>query len=471
MDYKRLGIGVNKNYLNNAKIKPEDVEVRIYRFNKETKKGEFIYKTLGSINISDIKYCFKAAEAYFGHKYGVDSLEYNKYYKEAANSYATLKDVYSDEVKKHNYIYNYVNTYRANNNVKQETTEIIPSEKINHNDETKVISTEEGTTLSNNARKNLIAMGVTALAATVIIASLASMDTRKKNTITKTTPSATEIVIDEKPVEEEIVEVQEEVTPVEVVEDVKVNTPTVDYSRVDEFYNQILEYRNKDANFAKYFQSKEDIINFIDCVYKFNPLYNTETSIDSIDLFDEIIIDYYDSCIRCGVEPKLNILFKQDSFIQTKLAEAEKVCYNLKNDLGTDYSIANEYYTFFSKNICDGRTAINQSKVENAPLVETLELMFHRYYKSSSYAQRAAANQQNDVLPIDGKDPYYSVDTGITTNNNFACPNSVKENIIMRIRPNHTEWIDKEENNNEGLNSENVVYIYFDEVLNNSLSR
>ena len=242
----------------------------------------------------------------------------------------------------------------------------------------------------------------------------------------------------------------------------------VDYSNVTSFYNDIIENRNKYGNFAESFQSEEDIINLINFIYKFDGLYdysNLQTTITSQQQFDEIISDYYKSCVKNNVDAELSILFKRDSLIRMKLEEAEDLANNLRNGNGKDYTISNNYYKWLAVNLIDERTKISYT-TKNAPLIDLIREQYDEY-RNVGNMLNARKYQKNDSLDIPKMDLYYDYtypeDVTVTeVQNSFSCPDWGIDNIISKGEEiEETKLITKK----DGTPFFAQVEMSFDEVL------
>ena len=239
----------------------------------------------------------------------------------------------------------------------------------------------------------------------------------------------------------------------------------IDYSNVDSFFNEIVENRGKYGNFAESFQSKEDVINLINFFYLFDETYEVESSINSQELFDQMIKDYYSSCVKHDIEPKLNTLFKADSLMAKKFREMEALAYDLKNGSGTDYTISNNYYTWYGVNLVDKRTAIPEN-MKYAPYIRALRVSFEEYRYVGNMLN-ARKYQKNDSLPIEKTDVYYShqYNDGTEVNeihNSFSCPDGIDNFVSIPENIEETKWILSDDGS---LPFEKVDY-YFDYILN-----
>lgn len=228
-------------------------------------------------------------------------------------------------------------------------------------------------------------------------------------------------------------------------------TYSIDYSNVGTFYSHIIENRNKYGTFAESFQTEDDVISFINFLYKFDEMYNnvdTTSNITSQADYDRIIQDYYSSCVKHDVKGQLNLLYKNSELAQKRFAESEELAYNLKNGKGKDYSIANQYYTWFGVNLCDGRTAITRDEY-NAPLIDGLREQYEQYRYSGNMLN-ARKYQKNDSLPIPGISIYYAdeVPEGvevIENQNSFSCPDWGIDNVVSKYEENtETKLVKKE---------------------------
>ena len=211
----------------------------------------------------------------------------------------------------------------------------------------------------------------------------------------------------------------------------------IDYNNVSSFYSTIEENRNNFGEFAECFQSEEDVKNFINFIYSFDQLYSlsdASSTISSQKQYDEIIRSYYDSCVKNNIDGNLASLFKEDSYINVKLSEAERLTNNLRNGKGNDYTIPNEYYTWLAINLWVGPNDIKEN-LKNAPLIDLLREQYESYRNVGNMIE-ARKYQKNDSLPIDKLDVYYSYqyEDGIEvseTQNSFSCPDGV-DNVISK---------------------------------------
>ena len=231
-------------------------------------------------------------------------------------------------------------------------------------------------------------------------------------------------------------EQEETNTIVETEDKSDIAGPEIDYSNVSSFYAEIAANRQKYGKFAESFQSEEDVINLINFFCKFDSRYkysNTDTTITSQEQFDEIIRDYYKSCVAKNVPANLSSIFKKDSIYEVKLKESETFANDLKNGKGKDYTIANKYYTWFLVNLCDDRTALAQTH-KNAPLIDALREQYEEY-RNVGNMLAARKYQKNDSLPVENIDIYYRYvyPEGVKeVQNSFSCPDWGVDNVVSK---------------------------------------
>ena len=222
----------------------------------------------------------------------------------------------------------------------------------------------------------------------------------------------------------------------------------LDYTNVDIFFNQIVEYRNKYGEFAESFQSKEDVINFVNFLNMFDETKKgIESSIDSQEMFDEIITDYYKSCVAHDVEPNLSCLIPDGTYMRSVMEEGEKLSYNLKNFNGSkDYASANDLYNYIVKNFLG--TAIPQSN-KYFPYFEWAREQYEQYRNTGNMIN-ARKYQKNHTLEADGIDLYYGyngqdiIDNGGTyeiKENGLYCPDAVDNLFSKTENVEETKWI------------------------------
>lgn len=311
----------------------------------------------------------------------------------------------------------------------------------------KVVDQEEDEETADHLRAGLIFLGCSALAASIILGSLAYVNYHKENqTNTKSTYEDDvnkNIDVNDNISKETNEETNEETTTQTTTEDVENNEEVyepevkeVNYNNVGTFYNHIIDNRNKYGKFAESFQTEEDVKNFINFVYQFNDFYSEcdlNTTITTKDQFDSIIADYYSSCANHGIEGQLSTIFENISDYKTNLSESEKLAADLKNGVGNDFTIANNYYTWFGKKLCDDRTAIDSTRA-NAPLIEILRWQYEQYRYAGNMLN-ARRYQKNDSLPINSYSIYYAevapegVEV-IETENSFSCPDWGIDNVV-----------------------------------------
>jgi hypothetical protein len=224
----------------------------------------------------------------------------------------------------------------------------------------------------------------------------------------------------------------------------------LDYSNADTFFNQIVEYRNKYGEFAESFQSKEDVINFVNFLNMFDETQKgIESTINSQAMFDEIIADYYKSCVEHDIEPSLSSLIPEGTYMRTIMEEGEKLSYNLKNFNGSkDYESANDLYNYIVKNFLDTRTAIPQYN----KYVVYIDWAREQYeqYRNTANMINARKYQKNHTLDADGIDLYYGyngqdiIDNGGTyeiKENGLYCPDAVDNLFSKSENIEETKWI------------------------------
>lgn len=228
------------------------------------------------------------------------------------------------------------------------------------------------------------------------------------------------------------------------------NDEELDYTNVETFFNQIVEYRNKYGEFAECFQSKEDVINFVNFINMFDETQKgIESTINSQAMFDEIIADYYKSCVAHDIEPSLSSLIPEGTYMRTIMEEGEKLSYNLKNFNGSkDYESANNLYNYIVKNFLDTRTAIPQYN----KYVVYIDWAREQYeqYRNTANMINARKYQKNHTLEADGIDLYYGyngqdiIDNGGTyeiKENGLYCPDAVDNLFSKTENVEETKWI------------------------------
>ena len=200
---------------------------------------------------------------------------------------------------------------------------------------------------------------------------------------------------------------------------------TIDYSAVDdsyedvaeELYNHILENKNKYGNdFAYQFGSKEDVLQLIYFVNQFKDP-NARSMITDIEVFENLVNSYYQSCARYGVTPELSKVFASYQYAEDVLGEAEKLAANLKNGNGKDYTIANDYYRYYYYTLC-APERVNPSVKENAPLVVMLIDQFKNY--------RMTGNM------LEAREYQKTYDLGVGIDGQAMCPDAVDDMIIYQ---------------------------------------
>ena len=145
--------------------------------------------------------------------------------------------------------------------------------------------------------------------------------------------------------------------------------------------------------------------------------------------------------------------------------------YNLKNGSGNDYTIANQYYTWLGKNLCDRRTAITQN-MKNAPLIDLLREQYEAYRLKGNMLE-ARKYQKNDSLDIDPIEIYYAYqfpsDADVTSmNNSFSCPDWGIDNVVSKYEETTETKLVERIDNREIYNT---VTESFETVLNKGKTR
>jgi len=317
--------------------------------------------------------------------------------------------------------------------------------------------------------KQKVLISASVLAAIIILASI-KFSSNNKETVVVNNENLESLVQDDNLI------VQEETNQTAIEENIEEETveeessnytgKEIDYSNVSDFYNDIVENRKNYGTFAESFQSEEDVKNLINFIYLFDSLYiEEETTISSQEEYDEIISDYYKSYASHGLEPKLNLIFKNDSYAQKKIAEAEKLAFDLKNGQGNDYTIANNYYTWFGINLCTRDNSIYQTQ-NNAPLIDALREQFDEYRYVGNMLE-ARQYQKNNVLDIPTVDVYYSQlysDENIIveeTPNAFACPDAIDNMVSKSEEVTESKWFNQADDTDmfQGVNDKFKVVL------------
>ena len=302
------------------------------------------------------------------------------------------------------------------------------------NKEERVINIEENQSVANNARKNINPIPIATIIAVAILTTSCSVYEISKKVREKAS-NKEELPIIYLEADEEN-NINENVQKTTLNNNNAISEYEVDYSNVNTFYKHIIENRNNYGIFAESFQTEDDVKNLVSFIYSFDPLYsnqNLNTSINSREEFDEIISDYYSSCVSHDIKGQMYLLYPKDSMLSKLLKESEELAYDLKNGSGNDYSFSNKYDTWMIYNITDGRTNINQTS-KNAPLIETLRWQFEQY-RYVGNRLNARKYQKNDSLPVPGVDVYYSEFNNYEgeiseTQNSFTCPDWGVDNVM-----------------------------------------
>ena len=341
--------------------------------------------------------------------------------------------------------------------------ELSPEKLIKDSQAEKVEKTEEANDTAKIGAGAIVFASACVLSAAIIIGSCTDLFKSKtninntKNINNEVTVSADAITMakenetkestNNKTEETKENEVKNEETDQKEEREINLVIREIDYSNVDAFYNHIVENRSKFGSFAESFQTQEDVKNFINFLYKFDELYmdaDIQTTINSQDMYDKIVQDYYNSCVTHDVKGQLNLLFNHNKLAQEKIAEAENLTYDLKNGKGDDYTIANRYYTFLLENFIDGRTMVDINQY-NAPFIDAIREQYE-YYRSSEHLQQylnvgnmlnARKYQKNDSLPVDSIHIYYADEApeGVEVTeieNSLTCPDWGVDNIISK---------------------------------------
>ena len=323
------------------------------------------------------------------------------------------------------------------------------TDKSNTNEEyVKVVKVEEDEKTAKVGTGSIIFLLASTLAAVIIISTCIGLNSKDKNTTQKFTNKTTvssEVKNNNKETnnkKEETTKKDETITFEDENDGENIEREhrdyTIDYSNVETFYNHIADNRSKYGSFAESFQSEQDVKNFINFLYKFDELYDnvdTTTPINSQEMYDNIIQDYYKSCVSHDVKGELNLLFSNNKLAQQKVAEAELLTYDLKNGKGKDYTIANNYYTWILVNFIDGRTMVDRT-TNNAPFIDALREQFEQYRYSGNMLN-ARKYQKNDSLPVESTHLYYAdeapKDVEVTeVQNSLTCPDWGVDNVFSK---------------------------------------
>ncbi len=329
---------------------------------------------------------------------------------------------------------------------------------------------------ARKARKRIIAISTTTLAVVIMLGAIVYYDYLKKAiaeddfVYESNQDSITTIAVNDEEVQKTNVEVSEDSNTVDTNSNYNFGGKEVDYSNVESFFNKIVENRNKFGSFAESFQSEEDVRNLVNFFFLFDETYVVETTINSQAMFDEIISDYYKSCVAHDIQPELNTLFKADSLIAKKFKESEALVYNLKNGKGNDYTISNQYYMWLEDNLVNKETAIPEI-MKYSPLIDAQREMYQQY-KEVGNMNAARRNQKNDYYKVEQRDVYYDHNYGDGVqvnmeNHSFSCPDGIDNYVSKTENVEEKKWILSEDGS---VPFENVNY-YFNYVLNNGKVR
>lgn len=209
----------------------------------------------------------------------------------------------------------------------------------------------------------------------------------------------------------------------------------INYSYVEEFYNNLLEYKTRYGNdFASSINTLDDAKSLYNFIIKFDDMYayfNGTTNITSIEEYENILNSFYNSCIKYDVKPFLSIMFKDKGYYYQLLSEAEGLVYNLKNSLNNDYSIANQYFAWLGTNLWYGKTSVITNKI-SAPYIYLLMVQYTDYKKCGNMSL-AIKYGKNNVLDINGR-------------YDFTCPAGVDQFIRgYKVYDDNGNLIDKNE--------------------------
>lgn len=367
---------------------------------------------------------------------------------------------------------------------------ISPESLIEDSQVQKVVNTEEAKETAKVSAGTIVFVSTCLLSAVIILASCTDLFNKKDTNTNNAKNINNEVNVEAEAInyadENNTQESTDSISEDNIVEtnqdeqnEINITIRDVDYSNVEAFYNHIIENRNKYGSFAESFQTQDDIKNFINFLYKFDQLYggaDTYSTIDSQEMYDRIIQDYYNSCVTHDVKGELNLLYSHNKLAQDKIAEAENLTYDLKNGKGNDYTIANRYYTFILENFIDGRTMVDINQ-NNAPFIDALREQYE-YYRHSEHLQQylntgnmlnARKYQKNDSLPVDSIHIYYADEApeGVEVTeieNSLTCPDWGVDNIFSKYEED-TETKLYIKRDNQG------VYEKVDEAFTNVLNK
>ena len=310
-----------------------------------------------------------------------------------------------------------------------------------HTKYSKVIEEEENNEVAKKGNGAIFFTSACVLAAAIIVcSSLASTNKREDNKKDNKVKNEISITTDLSNNNDVMQKVEIDNTSSEISEEVQEDSidREIDYSNASTFYNHIIDNRNKYGSFAESFQSEEDVKNFINFLYKFNELYSNmdiTSTIDSQEMYDKVIQDYYGSCVKHDIKGELSQLYNSNKLAQAKIAEAETLAFDLKNGKGKDYTIANRYYTWFLVNLIDDRTKVDAT-TNNAPMIDALREQFEQYRYSGNMLE-ARKYQKNDSLPVESIHLYYAdePESGVQiteVENSLTCPDWGVDNVISK---------------------------------------
>jgi hypothetical protein len=218
------------------------------------------------------------------------------------------------------------------------------------------------------------------------------------------------------------------------------NEDTISAVDTDGFYNQIANYREQYGDdFAKSFSNADDVNNFVEFLNYFNNdgWGTLPSNITSATDYENVIKDYYSSCIKYNVNPNLNLLFADTPFMQSKLSELESILVKVKATKGSnDYTLANEYFSCLANNLCIPDN-IDYSNLENCPGGLTMCEIAEVYNHEGNLYQ---ARENEKTVQFDSKGNVIGNTLKINGKNGqeleqFLCPDSTFKAIKNNSKP------------------------------------
>lgn len=257
----------------------------------------------------------------------------------------------------------------------------------------KVTNEEKNEKIATKAKDILGSKPLIAICAVIIAGNLAYPS------ISKLVTAKEDNKANPKPVSEEtMVEATPTPTP-EITPEPTAYAYTINYSNAESFYNEILNNRNTyGQDFASSFQSIDDVKSFITFVTKFDELYSydeNQTNINSLEQFQEIIANYYSSCVKYNVTPNLSSILNNYPYGAQKVSETEQIAKTLINGSGNDFTIVNNYFKWYSDNLCNGQ--ISTTSIKNAPIVVILNEEYKQYRNQGNMASARIIELPKDV--------------------------------------------------------------------------